>query len=96
MIELTDGAPLQYRLGQKAPVLLRFFWGDKRVRLFTVATLSDPLDVIAETYACCAMEHIVWVSDSGIVPKDLRLPAKHFFAARQNDGTHRFYGVEGS
>lgn len=96
MIELTDGAPLQYRLESEAPMLLRFSWGDERIRLFTVATLSDPLSAVAETYTCGAMEHVVWISDSGTMLKDLRLPTKHFFAARQDDGTHRFYGVEES
>lgn len=31
---------------------------------------------------------------NGAVPPGLTLPPKHFFAARQADGPHRFYGSE--
>ena len=35
---------------------------------------------------------MVWISASGTPPQGLALPPKHFFAARQADGSHRFYG----
>ncbi len=40
-------------------------------------------------------ERIVWISDTGAIPQGLALPPKHFFAARQPDGSHRFYGSNG-
>ena len=40
-------------------------------------------------------ERIVWIADSGEALQGLALPPKHFFAARQPDGSHRFYGSNG-
>ena len=40
-------------------------------------------------------ERIIWIADSGEPPKGLTLPPKHFFAARQQDSSHRFYGSNG-
>jgi hypothetical protein len=37
-------------------------------------------------------ERIVWFAEDGKMPNELLLPPKHFFAARLEDGTHRFYG----
>ena len=59
------------------------------LRLFSVATLSDPL-----YRAGLTEDHpgrVVWISDDGASPPGLALPSNHFFAARQPDGSHRFY-----
>ena len=72
------------------PILLRFALTGEKLRLFSVASLSmvTGVDVVERQ----RMERIVWISDNGAVPNGLTLPPKHFFAARQEDGTHRFYG----
>lgn len=92
MLELSEDSPAEFHLGASAPLLLRFALGDPKVRLFAVADLST---VSPDTLERQRMERIVWISDNGAVPPGLTLPPKHFFAARQADGSHRFYGSEG-
>ena len=36
-------------------------------------------------------ERIIWIS-GGVSLGELDLPRHHFFAVRQEDGTHRFFG----
>lgn len=93
MVELSGDMPVDFRVGQQSPQLLRFVLNDSKTRLFTVAALeSGTLEELVRQ----RMERIIWISDSGIAPEGLTLPSKHFFAARQSDDTHRFYGSEGS
>lgn len=40
---------------------------------------------------CMKGERIIWISESGSFG-EIDLPRHHFFAARQKDGTHRFFG----
>ena len=71
----------------------RFALDGDKLKLFSVAHLvhiSDPRLIQRE----CS-ERIVWINDSGTPPDGLALPPKHFFAARQADGSHRFYGSNG-
>mgnify|MGYP007031369257 CR=1 FL=1 len=70
------------------PRLLRFAYG----RPFSVASLDLAPPGSLERGRT---ERIVWIEDSGEIPQGLVLPPKHFFAARQADGTHRFYGSNG-
>lgn len=91
MLELSGEALAEFHLGPSTPLLLRFALGDPKVRLFAVADLSTGSP---DTLERQRMERIVWISDNGAVPPDLILPPKHFFAARQADGSHRFYGSE--
>lgn len=90
MLELSQRSPPNFGAAVSPPVLLRFALGGEKLRLFSVASLSmtASIDVLIRR----KMERIVWISDEGTVPEDLTLPPKHFFAARQEDGTHRFYG----
>lgn len=91
MIELTGGRPQEFRASREPPRLLRFAYGDE-LRLFTVASLDTaPAELLERGRA----ERIVWIADSGEAPQGLALPPKHFFAARQPDGSHRFYGSNG-
>lgn len=93
MLELSEGAPQDFTMKLETPRLLRFDLGGDKLRLFSVALLSyaaDPQHVSRER-----SERIVWISDSGTPPQGLALPPKHFFAARQEDGSHRFYGSNG-
>lgn len=91
MLELTGGKPQEFSASAEPPRLLRFAYGDD-LRPFTVASLdAAPAELLERGRA----ERIVWITDSGTPPQGIALPPKHFFAARQPDGTHRFYGSNG-
>lgn len=91
MLELTGGKPQEFSASREPPRLLRFAYGDD-LRPFTVASLdAAPAELLERGKA----ERIVWITDSGEPPKGLTLPPKQFFAVRQPDGTHRFYGSNG-
>lgn len=92
MLELAEGKPKDFTTQVERPGILRFSWGDG-LRLFTVAELSAPIRPTVE--ALTNQKRIIWISESGVPPEDLALPPKHFFAARQPDGSHRFYGFNG-
>ncbi len=90
MLELSEGRPQDFSANCQSPEILRFVLDGSSLRLFTVATLSDPLRSGGQ--ARDSPGRTVWISDSGVPPDKLALPPKHFFAARQPDGSHRFYG----
>jgi len=90
MLELSEGRPQDFSMRCQSPEILRFTLDGNSLRLFTVATLSDPLR--SGGLARDSPGRVVWISDSGTPPDKLALPPKHFFAARQPDGSHRFYG----
>ena len=91
MLELTGGKPEEFSASREPPRLLRVAYGDE-LRLFTVASLDTaPAELLERGRA----ERVVWIADSGEIPQGLALPPKHFFAARQPDGSHRFYGSNG-
>ena len=90
MLELAEGAPEDFTVKLKRPRLLRFSLGGSSLRLFTVALLTHAADI--RLMERDKLERIVWISPSGVVPEGLALPPKAFFAARQEDGLHRFYG----
>lgn len=89
MLELAEGAPEDFTTQVERPAILRFSWGDD-LRLFTVAELSAPIHPTVDVLT--RQKRVVWISKSGEPPEGLVLPSKHFFAARQPDGSHRFYG----
>ena len=88
MLELAEGRPQDFSAAVRSPELLRFTLEGHSLRLFTVVTLSDPLAAVDPSRP----GRTVWISDSGTSPPGLTLPPKHFFAARQPDDSHRFYG----
>ena len=93
MLELSEGTPQDFTVKLDSPRLLRFGLGGDKLKLFSVAQLShvfEPQQLQRER-----SERIVWINDSGTPPDGLALPPKHFFAARQADGSHRFYGSNG-
>lgn len=90
MLELSESVPQDFTAKLETPRLLRFALDGDKLRLFTVSLLSHavaPQQINRER-----SERIVWISASGTPPQGLTLPPKHFFAARQEDGSHRFYG----
>ena len=90
MLELSEGRPQDFSVKCQSPELLRFTLEGGSLRLFTVATISDLLHTSVQ--ARDGPGQAVWISDSGTAPPGLVLPPKHFFAVRQPDGSHRFYG----
>ncbi len=90
MLELSEGAPQNFTMKLESPRVLRFSMGGDKLKLFSVAHLTHPAEpkLIQREKA----ERLVWISDGGTPPQGLALPPKHFFAARQADGSHRFYG----
>ena len=90
MLELSEGRPQDFSAECWNPELLRFSLCGSSLRLFIVATLSTPS--CGNELAGDSPGRVVWISDSGTSPPGLALPPKHFFAARQPDGSHRFYG----
>lgn len=97
MLELTQGAPLEFDARVKTPLLLQFTWGPDTgtARPFTVATLPGPGEPGGSLMERHLRARVVWISDTGSPPDGLALPSKHFFAARLPDGSHRFYGSNG-
>ena len=93
MIELTKGKPQNFSAKPEPPCLLRFAFGKSNdLKLFTVASADiSPPELLEQA----RKERVIWISDGGAPPKGLTLPPKHFFAARQSDGSHRFYGSNG-
>ena len=93
MLELSEGAPQEFTVKVDSPRLLCFTLGGDKLKLFSVAMLSHVSDT--QLLQRERSERIVWISDGGTPPDGLALPPKHFFAARQTDGSHRFYGSNG-
>lgn len=93
MLELSEGAPQEFTVKVDSPRLLCFTLGVDKLKLFSVAMLSHVSDT--QLLQRERSERIVWISDGGTPPEGLALPPKHFFAARQTDGSHRFYGSNG-
>ena len=90
MLELSEGKPQTFTAKCQMPELLHFSLEGDKLRLFSVATLFDPQR--GTSLARDSPGRVVWISDSGSPPEGLALPRKHFFAVRQPDGSHRFYG----
>ena len=96
MLELTGGAPEEFGCSHAPPpFLLRFAVARPDLRFFTVGTLSGAGKEHLGWLARGGPGRVIWLSDSGVPPEGLVLPLEHFFAARQRDGTHRFYGSTG-
>ena len=87
MLQLTEGRPLDFWLMRDAALLLRFTCeSEGKIRLFCVARLLESHPISAQH-----TERIVFLVGNGKFPTGLSLPYKHFFALRQEDGTHRFF-----
>lgn len=92
MLEISGGASKEFACADAPPFLLRFAVGGTDLRFFAVGTLSGAGKEHLGRLARGSPGRVIWISDSGVPPDGLTLPPKHFFAARQSDGTHRFYG----
>ena len=90
MLQLSSGAVLDYRKG-KWPVLLRFSIQEQKVRSFAVASYGS-WAAKAHFTPC---ERIILLFDGRGQPEALPVSNKQFFAVRQEDGTHRFFALDG-
>lgn len=89
MLELSDNQPQDFRVNLEKPCILRFLMGTDRLRIFTIAYMEHPIEI---SILRKRMERIIWIPADDSFPRNVVLPAKHFFAVRQSDGSHRFYG----
>lgn len=91
MLELTENAPIFYSRDRLLePCLLRFGGdGEMLGLLFSVTWLDIPGRIAAAPRM--KGERIIWITDC-VDMGSIVLPKHHFFARRQQDGTHRFYG----
>ena len=86
--------PLGIEIGEQRlnvmPCLLRFGGdGEMLGLLFSVTWLDIPGRIAAAPRM--KGERIIWITDC-VDMGSINLPKHHFFAHRQQDGTHRFYG----
>ncbi len=87
MLELSNGYPIRFSAVRDEDILLRFALGSDPPRQYTVAAYSD---------AAAAVEtgkNIVWISIKRLMPENLSLAKQQFYAQRQEDGSHRFFGA---
>lgn len=89
MLELSDDVPQTFQVIHEPPCILRFSMGGDRLRMFTVAYMGHPMEI---SISRKRKERIIWIPENGVLPSNVVLPAKQFFAVRQSDGSHRFYG----
>jgi len=93
MLELTDGKPMDFHLDQSEDLLLRFtLESEGGLRLFGVARYRVQRAHLLTALPVSRTERIIFLADKAELPYGLILPYKHFFALRQNNGTHRFFG----
>ena len=87
MLELSNGYPIRFSAVHDEDTLLRFALGSDPPRQYTVATYSDAAAEV-ETG-----KNIVWISLKRLMPENLSLAKQQFYAQRQEDGSHRFFGA---
>lgn len=90
MLQLAGAGLTDYWKG-KAPVLLRFCVQAQKVRAFSVASYGP--DVF--TAAFPPHERVILLFDGQSQPQALPVSNKQFIAVRQEDGTYRFYALNG-
>lgn len=95
MMELTDGRPLDFQCEQtKEPggLLLRFtLEGEKKLRLFGVVRYRKDNPLPDSGFHVRQAERVIFLMDDTDLTAIPIIPYKHFFALRQEDGTHRFF-----
>lgn len=93
MLELTEGSPQDFRLEQSDCLLLRFILkSEGKLRLFGVARyIEDEAFLLPELSVRRAERIVFLISEKSGLPNGLTLPYRHFFALREENGTHRFF-----
>lgn len=87
MLELSNGYPIRFYAVQDSPIVLRFSLGSDPPRRYAVAVYSDTAAAIEPE------ENVVWISRDCLNPKAVNIAKRQFYAQRQEDGAHRFFGA---
>ena len=87
MLELSNGYPIRFSATRDEDILLRFALGSDPPRQYTVAAYSDAAAAVEDG------KNIVWISIKRLKPEKLALAKQQFYAQRQEDGSHRFFGA---
>ena len=90
MLQLAGAGLADYWRGNP-PVLLRFCVQARKVRTFSVAAYGPDIS----TAAFPPHERIILLFDGQGQPQALPVSNKQFIAVRQEDGTHRFFAMDG-
>lgn len=90
MLQLAGAGLADYWKGNP-PVLLRFCVQGQRVRTFSVAGYGP--DVFTAVFP--PHERIILLFGGQSQPQALPVSNKQFIAVRQEDGTHRFFALDG-
>ena len=91
MLQLSHCTPMEYERGT-APVLLRF--GVQSLDTFIAFLVARGADRLPES-VISPVDRIILLFDGQSRPAALPVSNKQFFAARQGDGTHRFFAPGG-
>lgn len=86
MLELAGDTLLDFK-SHKPPLLLRFEAGAAKLKIFSILDTGDTLPLVQRQ----RHERIIFLIQGDAPPKGVTLPDKHFFAVRQQNGTHRFF-----
>ena len=87
LLELSNGYPIRFSAVRDEDILLRFALGSDPPRQYTVAAYSDVAAAVENG------RNIVWISIKRLKPENLSLAKQQFYAQRQKDGSHRFFGA---
>ena len=91
MLELSDSVPLSAQRGEP-PILLRFCVQEPKLRQFAVTLPRAELGMVRFQ----PKERIILLTDGGQALQGLPAANKQFYAVRQEDGTHRFFALDGT
>ena len=87
MLELSNGYPIRFASVHDEDLLLRFSLGCDPPRQYTVAAYSETAAALQTG------KNIVWIASERLKPELLSLARQQFYAQRQEDGSHRFFGA---
>ncbi len=87
MLELSNGFPVKYDVVQDSDILLEFSLGCHPPRRYTVAVYTGEADLHDDGKA------VVWIAKDSLPPETISLAKNQYYAQRQEDGSHRFFGA---
>lgn len=87
MLELSNGYPIRFTSVHEEDLLLRFSLGCDPPRRYAVAAYSETAATLQTG------KNIVWIASERLKPELLSLARQQFYAQRQEDGSHRFFGA---
>lgn len=87
MLELSNGYPVKYSAVRDSDVLLKFSLGGQPPKLYAVAVYTGDAYVLDNT------KTVVWITENHLPPGQIALAKNQYYAQRQEDGSHRFFGA---